>query len=69
MAYAGDLKIVNHQNGPPRVVRSEDTRNLKTGDVIEVWDRTLVWDENCVTADMADRSAHHPPPGVDVHLT
>lgn len=42
---AADLVNPIHINEP------SDTNKLKKGDIIESWDFTFRWDENCLNAD------------------
>ncbi|KAI0031601.1 hypothetical protein K488DRAFT_9880, partial [Vararia minispora EC-137] len=50
------------------VHRTGDTLGLKEGDTIQVWNRVLEWDGDCVTAAMADRWSRESDPLCDAAL-
>ncbi|KAH9927607.1 uncharacterized protein B0H18DRAFT_1118412 [Fomitopsis serialis] len=46
--------VPDHAN-PRRIRHAEHFREVKNGDVVDAFDHIIVWDDDCVTADLVQR--------------
>lgn len=59
--YLGDFTQNPRRCDIQNIKNSNETEDLKTGQVVETWDHVFEWDEHCVRASVLESLVEQPP--------